>query len=161
MKVIVAVCRHSQGDSSKVMAGRILGKLGVSVSLDYDATGKPVLSDGNHASVSHSHGLFVMAIAPSCVGVDLEKVRDVNYAPVLARFGEDDGGLRAFYELWTRAESVFKAQGGTMDGYKHTELVSQTYESNEYVLTISSTNFDQGVEFLYLSEDLPKFEFLR
>lgn len=159
--VKVAICKRDEGDLTVNLARQILPVLGINAELSYLESGKPVLSDGTHVSVSHSHGLFVMAVAKDVIGVDLEKIRPVNYVPVLKRLGEADCDLISFFKLWTRVESVFKADGADYLSYKTSELKTLSFSTGEYVLSISSTDFEHSVEFLDLTGDEIKFEILR
>jgi len=85
----------------------------------------------DHAfSVSHSHGVSVIAIAPcAAVGVDVERVIErATMAQLAIRFFSEHeyrswaavaGAQRtaAFYDLWTRKEAYLKALGtGLFDG---------------------------------------------
>ncbi|MGW9302714.1 4'-phosphopantetheinyl transferase family protein [Streptomyces cyaneofuscatus] len=86
--------------------------------------GRPVLADppGLHFSLSHSHGLALIGIARTPVGVDVQRVptaRTVELCLPVLRPREQRELLdlpaaarpRAFGELWTRKEALLKGIG--------------------------------------------------
>lgn len=86
--------------------------------------GKPVLANGAlHFSLSHSHGLIMIALAPVEVGCDIERIDpDLAWRPLAERFfspGErrallalpEAGARRAFFDCWSRKEAYVKAIG--------------------------------------------------
>lgn len=108
------------------LLGLYLGVAPETISLHFDAYGKPHLSAPGAIAfnVSHSAELAVIAIAAgSDVGVDVEHVRAVTQRDALAAryFAPSeavalasicaDGRDAAFLSLWTRKEAVAKASG--------------------------------------------------
>lgn len=99
---------------------------GNSIEFHYGEKGKPFLATetGLQFNVSHSGGLFVCAVSSGLpIGVDVEEIRPMEdmtaiadhfFAPAeqrhLASIAEADR-KHAFYECWTRKESVIKATG--------------------------------------------------
>lgn len=95
----------------------------------YARQGKPELApwcrgDDVRFNVSHSNGLLLIAVATGCeVGVDLEEVRPMDEAPLIAaaEFTPRERaaliamppGERhdAFFRAWVRKEAVLKAMG--------------------------------------------------
>jgi len=86
--------------------------------------GKPVLANGAlHFSLSHSHGLIMLAIAPVEVGCDIERIDpDLEWQPLAERFFSprerralldlpDAQARRAFFDCWSRKEAYVKAIG--------------------------------------------------
>ena len=86
--------------------------------------GKPVLANGApHFSLSHSHGLIMVAIAPVEVGCDIERIDpDLDWRPLAGRFFSpreqralldlpDARARRAFFDCWSRKEAYVKAIG--------------------------------------------------
>ena len=93
--------------------------------------GKPYITSRTlQFNVSHSHARALVAVARGCeIGVDVEKIRDIEDAQVLAnRFfssaearrlsaASDAASLtRGFFECWTRKEAFVKAIG---EGLSH------------------------------------------
>lgn len=158
-KIKVALRPHHEGEVTADVVQEVLNRVGLSCEFSYAEDGRPVIDKG-YISISHSNGLIAVAISDTPVGVDLEKVRGVNYQPVLHRFNEPDEGLERFFQLWTRAESVFKVEGGAVSNYRATALKTMTYQVIDYVLSISSTDFTHGVDFLVFEGAPSKIEFL-
>lgn len=94
----------------------------------YNAFGKPELSSefGSRLkfNLSHSADLALIAVAAdAAVGVDVERVREGNYADV-ARYlfspAEVGLGAEAFFSCWTKREAYVKARG---EGLAHRPVV--------------------------------------
>lgn len=70
---------------------------------------------GAHFSLSHSHGVMMLGIARTEIGVDIEKIRPVN----VERFGflgiTDEG---EFFRKWTERESWLKFTGAGLKDFK-------------------------------------------
>lgn len=94
------------------------------LSFSHGPHGKPVLANGTvHFSLSHSHGLVMVAIAPVEVGCDIERIDpDLEWQPLAERFfspGEQQAlrdlpetrARRAFFDCWSRKEAYVKAIG--------------------------------------------------
>jgi 4'-phosphopantetheinyl transferase len=88
--------------------------------------GKPYLAgagNGPFFNLSHSGKLALIAVAPSEVGIDLEKVRHLESLTAIAQrhfspteFAaldalQDEARRLAFYRCWTRKEAYIKALG--------------------------------------------------
>ncbi len=113
----------------RTLLGRYLRTAPASVSLGYQAHGKPELGPpwkayGLEFNVSHSHELAVCAFTRgSQIGVDVECIRPMpNAAALLERFFSSqevqewqqmpaERQLRAFFQGWTRKEAWLKAVG--------------------------------------------------
>lgn len=82
--------------------------------------GKPEAA-GVHFSVSHSHGLAVIAIAGLPVGIDLERIDphldwtelagEVDLPPAVCFAQNCPAARRKFYQAWTRREALAKCSG--------------------------------------------------
>ena len=70
---------------------------------------KPRFSKGDaHFSLSHSHGVLMLGISHSEIGVDIEKIRPVN----VEKFDfVDADNERDFFRKWTERESWLKFTG--------------------------------------------------
>ncbi|MCR5484662.1 MAG: 4'-phosphopantetheinyl transferase superfamily protein [Clostridiales bacterium] len=127
------------------------------IKIGYGEKGKP-FPEGRSGekyffSVSHSGDVCVCAVSDSEVGVDVERIRDVNAERIAKRFFSKDekeyiGSFqneyekkRAFFTVWTKHESAVKLSGrGISDISKPIgdEVLSEsTLLFGEYVLTIS------------------------
>lgn len=87
--------------------------------LEENEYGKPFLTAGGpHFNLTSSGGLSALAVSQSPVGADIEQVR-AECPPILRRFFLPDElswldrspSPERFYLLWTRLESVLKADG--------------------------------------------------
>ena len=96
------------------------------VTVVYDDHGKPVLQDHPHLhfSLSHSGEWAVCALSDVPVGVDVELIRPIDAARLVNRWlpaeqaaeWETDPSIERFFKLWTRRESLLKAQGVGLSG---------------------------------------------
>ena len=109
------------------LLGEILGITPGEVPITSEPDGKPMLTGefaACHFNVSHSEGVAVYAVAQGRrVGVDVEQVRDIpNMVNLVERFfatAECEAFRRlpgleqrdAFFNGWTRKESLIKARG--------------------------------------------------
>lgn len=65
-------------------------------------------TDEVHFNLSHSHGVIVVGISYSPIGVDIEKVREIDFAKFKFIEAEDE---QEFFEKWTERESYVKFTG--------------------------------------------------
>ena len=86
----------------------------------YDDKGKPYFLDIDlHFSLSHSGTLAVCAVSDKEIGVDIEKMREVNMAVADRCFTKEEceyicnsqNVQKAFFEIWTRTEARAKLTG--------------------------------------------------
>ncbi len=85
---------------------------------DYDAQGKPI-SDGCNLSISHTTGVYVLAVSDSKVGIDIEN-QNRRIPPKL-------GDIR----LWTQKEAY-----GKMLGTGLTREIRDCFEGDDRVQTV-------------------------
>lgn len=64
--------------------------------------------DGVHFNLSHSHGVMMLGISHVPIGVDIEKVRDVDFSKFTFL---DAQNREEFFEKWTERESYLKFIG--------------------------------------------------
>ena len=78
---------------------------------------KPRFCDGvpAHFSVSHSHGVVMVGISHTEIGVDIEKIRPVNYAKFSFMEAEDE---EDFFRRWTERESYLKFTGAGLKDFR-------------------------------------------
>ncbi|MDD6021963.1 MAG: 4'-phosphopantetheinyl transferase superfamily protein [Oscillospiraceae bacterium] len=123
-----------------------------------DKNGKPFAENiGLQFSVSHSGELAVCAVGENRIGVDIEKVREVNMQsakrfaneeeliyifgrlPEKEDFKSKNGEtLKHFFEIWTKKEAIGKTKGvGIGYDMKNADTSETlTYENNGYVITV-------------------------
>jgi 4'-phosphopantetheinyl transferase len=88
--------------------------------LEYTIKGKPYISGANKKfNISHSSNLVVCAFSNSKIGIDIEKIRDVNIGNFRSYFSDDEYTdienssviNKLFFQYWTKKESFAKAIG--------------------------------------------------
>lgn len=137
--------------------------------------GKPMLAGGPCFNLSHSGDAVAFVSGPRPVGIDVEKIRDMDYSPVAKRcFSEREreeimraqDPLAAFFRLWTARESALKLHGtgiadmrrltmsdgyAFLDGERLGAVVSRVISdrfSDEYALSVC-TNGEHEEELLF------------
>lgn len=82
--------------------------------------GKPSLPNGKPFNLSHAGDYAVLAVSNGNVGVDLERIRPIDWANISARFfhpeeraflAQSSNPKAAFFWIWTLKESYLKAEG--------------------------------------------------
>lgn len=130
--------------------------------------GKPRLvgDDQLHFNVSHAGGRALIAIAPSAVGIDIERAdKCIDHLAVAAEIfspaeyaAVEQAPRRQrseiFFTIWTRKEAYLKATGCGFSA--NLERISSIAEGRE----IEDTSMPQGPEH-WFAYDLPAPEFFR
>ena len=87
---------------------------------EHGKRGKPFLTDHRPFNITHAGDYAVLALSGEAVGVDLERVRPINWSRVAERFfhpdeqrflAESDDPQTMFFLIWTLKESYLKAEG--------------------------------------------------
>lgn len=75
--------------------------------------GKPILNDSKiNFNISHSEGIFLMALSSEMIGIDIEKVRDIDYIGISKRiFKEEIKSSEEFFKRWVKHEAKVKLLG--------------------------------------------------
>lgn len=104
----------------------VCSKLGLkneSIKFDTSSHGKPYLVDHKdfHFNLSHSGDWVVCAVSSKPVGIDVEKIKDMDLSIAKRFFSreevtdlflkKDDEKTGYFFDLWTLKESYIKADG--------------------------------------------------
>lgn len=79
-----------------------------------NASGKPFVNIKSiKFNLTHSKGLTILVVSPYEVGIDAEKIREINYEPIKAKFGLDDdiASSKDFLTLWVLKEAQAKMFG--------------------------------------------------
>jgi 4'-phosphopantetheinyl transferase len=115
----------------RYLLSQLLGEDANQVRIAHDAQGKPGLPDFPAVSVSFSDSEGWNALALSrtgAVGVDVEPVRPLSWAPMLNMLAEEDEaraihavmtestGQDTFFRCWTAKEAILKAAGTGLKG---------------------------------------------
>ena len=113
-------------DSLRSLYGKYMIKkyLGVDkLNLSYNQWKKPFLVDfpNTHINISHSHEWVVVAIDENPVGIDIEKIQDIDMSIAKSFFSKSESEyifslhkekqLEEFYKIWTIKEAYIKWKG--------------------------------------------------
>lgn len=141
------------------------------VALVTDEHGKPRLAGGElEFNVSHSGDLAVVGIAHMPVGIDIERVEDIEAEELadvavfvlsererqeLARLPEGDR-LLAYYRTWTRKEAYVKATGEGITGRPLPEIELEVDATPPRLLAVAGLGPDELVRWSFVDLDPPK-----
>ncbi len=116
--------------------------------------GKPYCKD-LFFNVSHSGDFVVLCTAEKEVGIDLEKIRDVNFKIADRCFNENESvsTKEEFFKMWTKKESIIKCFGKTVGDMK-------SIDSFEFSRLLRQSGFFEGYAFCVCSEDKTEIEFI-
>ncbi len=115
------------------------------------AHGKPYFEkNGIYFNISHTDGLQAVAISDSEVGVDIEKIRNVNLQ-VASRFTKEEydyimtaDSYNRFFEIWTKKEAYLKYKdtgiSGGLNSFNVFEMSEKinTFVIDGYVISVCS-----------------------
>lgn len=117
----IAACGNTPAGRRCLAAGLLVrAVLGADAVPATNAFGKPELADGRPFNLSHAGGYAVLATGDAPLGVDIERLRVVDYPAIANRFFHPDERAflasqpdmqRAFFQIWTCKESYLKATG--------------------------------------------------
>ena len=115
-----------------------------------DKGGKPYIEglDVNF-SISHSGTIALCAIADSPVGVDIEKIRDIDLSVAKKHFAPDEQDYvlekmslsrQRFFEIWTRKEAYVKMLGKGIAYFPEFSTMGDkritTHIRNRYIVSV-------------------------
>lgn len=98
--------------------GLVREKLGFSGEFERTENGKPYAEGAAFFNISHSGSFAVAAVSDCEVGVDIERIREVNLK-IAEKFSSDEreyilsaeNPQKAFFEIWTAKEAYLKKCG--------------------------------------------------
>ncbi len=111
-------------------------------------SGKPEASlDGYYISISHSGEYAVCAVDSKPIGIDIEKIREINIKTAerfcnkkeLDIINNSDTVLN-FFRLWTAKEAEFKRSSDNIKSFKDintAEIIKEYIEFENYIVCIS------------------------
>lgn len=165
---------------SKYLIAKIYNKNFKQIKFKYNDYGKPLLDseDNIYFNASHAGDYVVCAIDDLNIGIDIERVKDIDLK-IAERFFCDEEAeyinhkninkLDRFYEIWTMKESYIKAIGTGLstnlknfnvvnkDGYitykKDNYYFKKFFIDNDYKLSICSKRKDIICEIINLNLD--------
>ena len=151
----------NMSDRLHCIAGGLLMRKALPVSwvecVEYNQHGKPFLRDNNRCfSLSHGGNYSVIAIHSEDIGVDIEKISSEidSVSKMAARLmftrrelswiSDKDSGNR-FYTLWTKKESILKADGRgfslppkSFDVLEDTDWTTETFFYDNHVISYAT-----------------------
>ncbi|AIS52126.1 4'-phosphopantetheinyl transferase Sfp [Thermoanaerobacter kivui] len=137
--------------------------------------GKPSIAglEGVHFNISHSYDCVVCGISLLPIGIDVEKVREINTNIANRFFSTEEieyvnmkngnERLERFFQIWTRKESYVKAVGkGLMiplNSFNITPVkVSQLYDQNGFIYYIKDYHLKDGYKLAICSQSNEFFD---
>lgn len=66
-------------------------------------------------NLSHSHGVIMLGISHTPIGVDIEKIRDIDFSKFTFI---DAADVEDFFEKWTERESYLKLTGEGLSNFR-------------------------------------------
>ena len=116
--------------------------------------GKPYIENIDiEFSISHSGDIAMCAISDKPVGLDIEKIRDININVVKRMFAADEQryvlekwslSKQRFFEVWTRKEAYAKMLGKGVVYFPEFSTMGnkniKTYIREKYIVSVAETN---------------------
>lgn len=99
-------------------------------------------------SLSHSDNYAILAMGETEIGCDIEKIRDINYKPIVNRwfFGgeiEAADSVENYFSVWTKKEAYLKLTADGLSGIRKFDVTGPLeFEGKPVVLT--SVDFIPG-----------------
>lgn len=129
------------------------------ITFQYDSFGKPQINFTDfHFNISHSEAMLVIAISNNAIGVDIEKIKDIqNWNEISASFLTQNELSQItqykieeqkllFYSYWTQKEALLKAVGVGLNHHPLNieignklqifDLANSVYNFHEFRLTL-------------------------
>lgn len=119
----VYIINVDENENASLKARHFLQKLfGEEIVFKTSHSGKPYIEGKPdiHFNISHTAGLLVIAVSDCSVGVDVEKVREVD-TRIKKRFTKAEAeyigqSTTRFFEIWTKKEAFLKQKGVGIKG---------------------------------------------
>ena len=138
-----AVCRKAISDFCGVEQNKII--------FEHTETGKPYAKDlPVYFNVSHSGDMIACAVSDCEIGIDIEKIRNINprSAEKFATEAEKEyisKNKNGFFEIWTLKEAYFKCTGTGLGA----DIKTVSFEIKENSIRCS----ENGFEFSFVETD--------
>jgi 4'-phosphopantetheinyl transferase len=141
---------------ARYSVGRYLSNPDQEMNLVFGEKGKPYIGNLNdvHFNISHSGHYVVCAVAPTEIGIDVERIRKVNLRIAERFFSpseihdlmacEEELRMQYFITLWTIKESYLKAIGRGLTQHLNSFTIVKNGES--YLLTGNKEAETYGIE---------------
>lgn len=121
-----------------------------------DGNGKPYVENVNvHFSIAHSYNLVLCAVSDTPVGIDAEKIRQVNTDIAKKYFAQKEReyvlenknkDTIRFFEIWTKKEAYVKMLGTGISDFLTFDSLNKkisTKKYGEYMISVTSEKFPE------------------
>jgi 4'-phosphopantetheinyl transferase len=148
---------------ARYSVGHYLGKPDQEINLVFGEKGKPHIGNLTdvHYNISHSGYYVVCAVAPTEIGIDVERIRKVNLRIAERFFSpseihdlmacDEEHRMKYFITLWTIKESYLKAIGRGLTQHLNSFTIVKNGES--YLLTGNEEAETFGIETKQLNHE--------
>ena len=116
-------------------------------------SGKPYCRD-LFFNISHSGDFVLLAVSDFEIGIDIEKIRDVDLKISDRCFEEKVSTKEEFFSMWTKKESIIKYLGKTIISMKNINV-------KDYGKLLKTSDFFDGYAFCICSEDKFEIEYIK
>ncbi len=137
-----------ENENASLKARHFLKKLfGEDIAFKNGEKGKPYIEGKPEINfnISHTDGLLVIAVSDYSVGVDAEKIREVDMR-IKKRFTKAEAeyigeSTIRFFEIWTKKEAFLKQEGVGLKGGLNTFCVIEnakisTFNYKDYIISV-------------------------
>ena len=131
-------------------ASKTLGVPTKDIIIEKTENGKPYFKKypDFHFNISHTNGAVAVAFSKKSVGVDVEKLRNVNFN-IANRFFkkketeyvflEPQNTKKRFFEIWTKKEASIKEKGLTLSHISNMDTSHiHTFQNGEFIISVCS-----------------------
>lgn len=139
------------------------------IKFDTNHYGKPLLKNYKnfHFNISHTHNAIAVAITDSPVGIDLEKVKEVDLKIAKRFFTEreidyiicGDNLAKRFFEVWTKKEAYIKYVGKGLSiplkSFSVLDIAEKivTTEKDGYIISVCANNINPNYKIFGIDEN--------
>ena len=123
--------------AEKTIGGNIIFKT--------NENGKPFIENGDnfHFNISHTKNAFAVAVSDEAVGIDIEKIRPIDYTKLNKFIDFNTENENDFFEIWTKKEASVKRDGKAIKDLKTAEIKNtEAFNLGDYILSVAFNNKD-------------------
>jgi len=133
-------------------------------SIGITAKGKPFVKGSNiNFSISHSYNYVVVVFANNRVGVDIEKMEEINryiakrfFSETENRYIDEDDEISRFYDIWCSKEAYLKFTGDGLYKPLNSVSLSNNADGIKYMIDVNKENSFQNV--IYILDIIDKYK---
>lgn len=163
-KVQKQQCSLTATKTVKAIASKMLGVSREKLSILKGKNGKPYFAQYPklHFNVSHSENGIAIAFSSNPIGIDIEKIREINLKTAERFFTKKEtdyiygaplNSHRRFLEIWTKKEAFIKQKGLTLKDIKLAETNGiYTFEKDGFIISVCSEDKEKP-NIIFLSKE--------